>query len=228
MTNSTYTHGRIIGGAREVEWRNPRSPNGEAVLLVRGWGANALYWANQRLPYELVTRGYACAAQDLGGTATWGNNTFLTAMDSVMTYMDARWDKVHVVAVSMGATDVLNWTRRNPGRVGGVALIAPVVQLDAFHDRDGGGLATSIETAYGGAAGYEAALPQRDPMRFAKQIYSGDTIGVWYSSDDTTVVSSEPIGFANDARAMLYGQGAVGHTIDGVRAGDVAALFAAA
>jgi alpha-beta hydrolase superfamily lysophospholipase len=75
----------------------------------------------------------------------------------------AKAGKVLVYGGSMGALTALVWAMNNPTLVLGVGGIIPVVNLADVHDNNRGGHAASIETAYGGAAGYAAAVAAHNP-----------------------------------------------------------------
>lgn len=156
-------------------------------------------------------------AADLAGPSTWGNDSVVatggaiddllawannpaTAPDAVVTggpVFGTRTDKVALFAESMGCLNALNWAWRNPGKVAAIVLRAPVVALDAFHDRNSGTFGAIIEAAYGGAPGYEAALATHDPMLNLDLIRPfGHRIQLWAGTSDEFIPPSEAQAFA--------------------------------
>lgn len=212
--SSYQTTARVVAAETEVEWL-PRANETEGVILVRGFLADATFFTKEAVGHQLAEANFHVLSQNFSSGATWGNDTFLARMSTVVAWAEARWTKVHVLAVSMGGCDVLNWVRRNPGRLAGVCLVAPVCKLTALHDRDPGGLGASIESAYGGAAGWVAAQPNRDPFLWTEE-HTRDQLQLWYSADDTVVIPSDVTEFASAVNIDPHEQGNVGHTLAGV------------
>ncbi len=169
-------------------------------------------------------------ASDLGGPSTWGNDSVVatggaiddliawannpaTAPDAVVTgapVFGTRTDKVVLFAESMGCLNALNWAWRNPGKVEAIVLRAPVVALDAFHDRNSGVFGAIIEAAYGGSPGYEAALATHDPMENLDLIRPfGHRIQCWIGTADEFIPTAEVQAFAELV-------GAEYHELDGL------------
>lgn len=152
---------------------------------------------------------------DLGGANTWGNSTYRSAVDALVTWANTvygtRTDKVCLMGESMGATGALNWGWRNTGKIAAVYLTSPVVALDALHDRDTD-LATQMHNAFGSEAAYNAALPTHDPIQNHASITFGSKMFTHYGSTDTTVLPAEVTAFAS----------AVGCTAESITGGHTA------
>ena len=161
---------------------------GEDLFVIRGRNNRTrrrvpLIWCHAALDTALITRdgvvyrrlveiahiaGVTVLAADLGGTLTWGNDTSIERIDSLIAWaadnLDVRTDLVAIAGDSMGGLLGLNWAWRNHTRVAAMWFRAPCVALEAFHDSHGG-FAGTIEAAYGGEAGYLSALPDHDPVQ---------------------------------------------------------------
>lgn len=221
MPGACLTKGRIVANQYEVEWQ-PRSATDSVVILVRGYGSDAASWINNTLASQLAMADFAVLSHDFGSNNTWGADTCLTPMDSVVAYAEARWSRVFALAASMGGSDILNWIRRHPQRLKGACIIAGACKLDAIHDR--GALAGAIESAYGGAAAYEAERPNRDPWLYTN-VHTRDPLQLWYSGDDGTVIPTDVTEFATNCLKQPLHQGNVGHSFDGVDVNRVVEFF---
>lgn len=127
---------------------------------------------------------------------------------------DTREDKVCVIGDGTGALDALNWAWRHQDKVLCIILRSPAVALDAYHDRNAGGQAAAMETAYGGLAAFNAALPTHDPMlNLGKISMFGDRIQCWVGSNDSLIPEEEVENFA----ALV---GAEVHVLDGLTHSD--------
>lgn len=156
-------------------------------------------------------------ASDMGGASTWGidavvtsggavddliawANNPATAPDAIVTgapVFGTRTDKVALFGESMGCLNALGWAWRNPSKVAAIVLRAPVVALDAFHDRNSGTFGAIIESAYGGLSAYNAALPTHDPMQNLDLIRPfGHRIQLWAGTDDEFIPPAEVQAFA--------------------------------
>ncbi len=88
----------------------------------------------------------------------------------------------------------------------------PTLDLAYVHDNDIGSSAAGIETAYGGLAAYQAALPTHNPAQYAATL---NTVPqhIVYSTDDTFTIEATTLAYAATVGAVLQSQGAVGHTV---------------
>lgn len=234
--------GVYASGQRHNVWfhrLDPFTPNANTgVILAPGFLGTADYFTEYYSPVDLKAKELAqripmqrvpAIATDMGGSSTWGNDTAIAACGSTLTYLNtatkARTDRVVLVGLSMGALTVLNWARANPSKVAAIGLFLPAVNLADIHDNDRSGLASAIESAYGGAAGYAADGPSHDPANFTSS-YTGMPIRIWYSTDDTTAVPSVVTAFGTAVGATLTSMGNVGHSISSLDAVDAAQWLA--
>lgn len=148
-------------------------------------------------------------ASDQGGPSTWGIDDVVAPSGAIDDLLDWAHNpassppfrtsntKVALLGESMGCLNALGWAWRNPGKVAAIVLRAPVVALDAFHDRNSALFGSIIETAYGGLAAYNAALPTHDPMQNLDLIRAfGHKIQLWAGTSDELIPPSEVQAFA--------------------------------
>lgn len=159
----------------------------------------------------------------LNTSFTWGNDTAMTRMDALYGYAMAEFDfpeEVILIGGSQGGTTMTNWAKRNPEKVAAMVGLVPLTHLDAFHDGNVGGFASSIETAYGGLSAYNAAVPTHDPIEFADELV-GIPMRSWYSTDDPLIDPDWVQEFmdAQGGQAVPFDDS--GHSIDGLDLNEV-------
>jgi pimeloyl-ACP methyl ester carboxylesterase len=138
----------------------------------------------------------------------------------------AQTDKVLLLGQSQGSLNALAWAMRNPELVAGVACILPIPSLAAMHDSPGApSYAASIEAAYGGLAGYTAAVGDHDPDQ-NRELLAGVPIKFWYSNNDPTSPPAPALAFAAATGVEAVDMGALGHLPGAQYAPDVAAWLA--
>lgn len=189
------------------------------VVFCLGFGAGA-YTPSVPTQLELlgtVLTGVVVLCPSLTADNTdFGNPASLDAIDDVIawsgTQYGTRTDKVGYMGGSMGGWRALNHIRYHPNLLAACALAIPGVDLQGTHDRNPLGLAPTIEAAYGGLAGYTAALQTHDPGRHP-ELYTGvaDKIQLWYSSTDLVVTAAECTTFATAAGVTAIDFGPYGH-----------------
>jgi pimeloyl-ACP methyl ester carboxylesterase len=195
----------------------PPGHNGDAV-----GGVSAPQWmAGARVYGDLAAAqlaGLPMLAIDDGGGQTFGNDVAIARIGEAIAWVASsgygKADKVILSGSSMGSLASVNYAARNPSKVAALALFYPAMDMAFIH---GNGYNTEIDAAYGGSAGYTAALPTHDPIT---QAQSGTLDGIpvhgWYSTNDTVVSTSAWTNFKNAlvARSQAVGEtslGAVGH-----------------
>lgn len=151
---------------------------------------------NDRLA-AIAALGHPVLSADLGGGSTWGNDTAIARVNSLLTWANTnygtRLDKVAIGGESMGSLLAFNWAWRNPAKVAALWVRAPLTALDALHDRNVS-LAGAIEGAYGGLSGYNAALSTHDPAQNRTALRAlGGLTRVEYTLDDEVVLAGEVI-----------------------------------
>jgi pimeloyl-ACP methyl ester carboxylesterase len=160
-----FCHG--AGGLAPQQWRD-RSTAGHLAL------ANAL------------GKNYSCGAGDMGGTSTWGNNTSITALGQLQTWLqgtkNATAGKIALVGVSMGACAALNYARANPTLVACLVVVIPILDLNDVVTNNRGGFASAVNTAYGGTYSDTTDGPTHSPVKYAAS-FTIPTL-IYYAPDD--------------------------------------------
>lgn len=217
--------------------RPPSTPRRAVIYCHQNGGtANSLTAGASYFEFVPNTLRAHVVAGDLAGTATWGNDASVAALDDMVDLLLASSsnavannaagacrsasDKVILYGGSMGALTALNHLQANASKVAAVFAVIPTIALDAAHDADPERFtdaAATIEAAYGGSAGYEAAIASHDPSQNTAAIAAtGVPIHLWYSTNDTLVLPAEAEAFAAavGATCELHSMGAVGHTFN--------------
>ena len=200
MTRRIFgTGGTGLGGSEKwMVITGPTYTTGGRVVVV-GFGQTNTSPARRLDDLELLARaGFVVICMDLGGSALWSNDTQLAAVDAALAWAAANFgadtSKVSWVGDSRFAMLALLWSWLHPTRIGAVCIRIPVVAFGLLHDQNRAGLAAEIEAAYLGLAGYQAALPSRDPSHptnVTKIITFKDRVRAWYSLNDPIVLPSD-------------------------------------
>lgn len=148
------------------------------------------YW--QPVAYA-ANGGYPCLCVDEGGSATFGNDTSIAAMNADKGVIQAlpslaKPGGVFVYGGSMGALTALAWARANIANVLGLFLTIPALDLNDIYVNNKGGLQAEIATAYGIVS--PAAIPNlalHSPAAFSsadKAVLATVPIKLWAADDD--------------------------------------------
>lgn len=212
---------------------NTRTP----VLWAHGRGGSGVNETqladNLRVMQAVSDVNLPILSMDMGGPATWGNDAAIAKVTDAKAYaqgaLGGKAGKVLLWGGSMGSLAVLNWAKANPTLVAAVACALPANDLVNLHAN--ATFTAEIETAYGGAAGYAAAVAAHDPSQNAASL-TGFPIKLWYSTNDTTVVPSTVTAFqaavnAAGGNCQIQSMGAIGHTITAISESDVATFLRA-
>jgi hypothetical protein len=124
-----------------------------------------------------------------GGMSSWGNDASRTCMDAKLAYLAASQgaDASHVAlySISMGGATALSWAQAHLGIINFYACLAGVASVQTFHDQQS---ALSINAAYGGLAGWNAAAATHDPLQIAQANHLTGLRGkMWIGSTDTVI-----------------------------------------
>jgi pimeloyl-ACP methyl ester carboxylesterase len=153
-------------------------------------------------------------AGDHAGTATWGNDASITAVNDGVTWAGANLGlttPLALLTISMGTMEALNWARQHLASVACAALIIPCVDAEDVRVNNRGGYASSITTAYTDLPGWTAARPTHNPVEYAAALAS-IPIRIWYATDDPICVPATITAFAAaHGNTTLTSLGAVGH-----------------
>lgn len=148
---------------------------------------------------------------DAQGGETMGNDAATGAggyIDDCIAWAAAtygtRTDKVMLWADSAGGFNALNWAWRNAGKVLSIIMRAPATDMQSLYDRNPLGVAALMDTAYGGAPGFAAAVATHDPMQNTDLIRPfGHRIKIWYGLTDFLALPEEIEAFATLVGAEL-------------------------
>lgn len=172
---------------------------------------------------------YPSISADCGSTTsqgTWANPTGVSRMTDATNYFNtafgAKIDKIGLVGVSHGSLTCLAWAVANASKVAFLYLALPACDVQDIHDNRAAGLATvglsptSIENAYGGLAGYNAAMPASNPAANDSTL-AGVPARILYSSNDPIVDTSTvtALAAAIGPSCTLINTGANGHSTGG-------------
>lgn len=249
MGCTSYGQGYAGSERWAVLWREGGGPGDPAVLSLQGSHSLAIGLigdANaEDISYagfvRIAGEGFVVAQGDLGQTVsqgTFGNDTVISrvgslkaAVQAASSPVQARAGKVALLGASGGGTAALNYAIANPGNVACIFLTTPLVALRRARDENWGGYAAEIETAYGGAAGFNAAVATRDPSEPGRQAaLAGIPILISYSVNDSVI----PYGSIFDYAELLEDagvdvevapHGAVDHSATGMRTSQAIELF---
>lgn len=142
-----------------------------------------------RLALELDT---LVLSPDLVQGDTWG----LASVDAKITAhrtlavstFGAKSDKVVLFGGSMGGTSAALWASLNPTLTRGIGMVIPVLDTKDCRDNDRNGFATNINTAFGGAAAFDAAEPTRNP-RYTSTVLAAAKVPVVVNAGTRDVVT---------------------------------------
>lgn len=207
-----------------------------AIFLTGGGGTAVTTLASpfRKLPQYLAGLGVPVLSIDCGnnaGTAAgyaWGNDIAATRIElartTTLTLAGLKNDKVALIGGSGGFCNALQYARQFPARVGGVAGIVGLVDLDGFRDSNIGGFQAAIDTQYGGNAAFEAAVPTHSPLAYAATIQAASyPVKGWWSSNDTSVLPATVDAFCAAApRVTRVNVGATDHAIPSTYDADIA------
>lgn len=196
---------RPLAVGRGVVWCHEHGATADFLRAEPQFGATA--FADAGIPV------IAC---DLGGAATWGNDTAQSRIQSAWDYLVAQSgcasDKVLLYSRSMGTFEAWLWALANPTKVAAIASSLLAVDLIGIHDGDLGGFATEIETAYGGSSGWNAAKAAHDPYSLRASYAGLFPSAIWYSTDDPLALPARATTFGAAVGATMHSLGAVAHT----------------
>jgi alpha-beta hydrolase superfamily lysophospholipase len=198
-------------------------PNGTMRGVIHCHGLNGQAWHPVNFPEpvqdEMARRGHMVMCPDLGGTATWGNDTAQQKITDAITYLNANGGVkpggVLLWAGSMGTLAALNYLRgAGAASVAAVAVGLPAVDLVDLHDNAvaRGITVASVEGAYGGSlTAYNATRVAHNPSENAAAYASlRSKVRLWYADDDTTVIPARVTAFAQATGITAVSMGSTG------------------
>lgn len=230
---SAYELAAYHVGDASVVLRPNRSKPSARVGCLYAWGhgntaeivTNPAYWNGVGLaPAEV---GIPTISGDYGGQL-WGNDTAIGRLDEAWAYLQSKGavsSQVFLLGISMGALLVLNWARLNLSKVRAICLLTPGIDLANIHDVTRLDLTAEIDAAYGGSAGYMAALPTHSPSQYAAALAGGPPIRSYYSTDDPSITPQTVLDFSAASGGEAISLGAVGHSAGALVRSEVADFF---
>jgi len=229
--------GRVFAGEQDVIIRPTNfGPAGPGVIYVHGAEGEpggGLTWMKvpQRIPLlrAIAGAGHTIVSADLGGVATWGNDTALARISAARAYLQSlsgvSAGRVILVGQSMGGQNAFVWAKNNPSLVHCVVAIIPVIDLADI--RDNRGLAASIDSAYPGGYNQATMGAARNPATFAAAgALSGIPIQCWYGATDALCLPAFTQVFATKADECELHSVPGGHAEDTAGAVDPATVLA--
>lgn len=177
------------------------------ILFVHGntgTAANVIDGNIIQITTAIANAGYPVLSCDFGGPTTWGNTTAINTIAAAKTYlqstMGAKAGKIILVGQSAGGLLSLNWASTNLANIAAFVGLMPVVNLTDVHTNNRGGVASQINTAYGGSYSEAAFGAARNPQTMATNgLYAGLPMMIYSSVSDTIVLDSIVTTFVNTA-----------------------------
>ncbi|WP_440984900.1 hypothetical protein ACQHIH_15940 [Xanthomonas sontii] len=147
-----------------------------------------------------VSRTATILSSDLGGNATWGNDTVISAITGAWNYLKTlpgvSTDKVNLLCQSMGATGAIAWAAANPTLVNRIAMMIPVINLSDV--RNNSSYQADIDAAYGGTYSESTYGATHNPLSIASAgKLAGMPIQLWYGATDSLCKPEFALQFAS-------------------------------
>lgn len=244
MVASHYADGHDTLGAFMLGWgrRDTLAEERTGILLVPGGGGTETSWQNTSAFNTNVVTGLMARLCDIHGYRfltlpsdwTWGNDTIIERISDARGEAISRLnisERVHLLGISMGGCCSLEWARRNPGLVAGLAMLIPIVDQQDIYDNDRVdpyGTITPPEDAFAGSRPPDTHVPARNATA-----YRGIPPAIWYSNNDSVCVPEVTEPFGERAGAQMHNLGdqfpsgfaIPGHAADNLAFDEVAAYF---
>lgn len=228
--------GRVTAGEADVIMR-PKCRQGTkpGVLYVHGAEADVgggLTWmtiaTRAKLINAIADAGHTMLSCDLGGVATWGNDTAISritaAKNYLLTLQDVAAGKIILVGQSMGGQNALVWAAANPTLVKGVICAIPVINIQDVRNRV---YTASVDAAYTGGYSDAAYGAAHSPYVIAGNGgLNGIRMQLWYGDSDTTCLPQYTQAMATRANAVELHQVSGGHAESTVGSIDPAIVLA--
>lgn len=229
--------GRVFAGEADVVIRPTNYGLAKAGVIyihgAEGEPGGGLTWMKvpERIPLlrAIAAAGHTIISADLGGVATWGNDTAQSRITAARVYLQTlagvTAGRVILVGQSMGGQNALIWAKNNPTLVHCAVVIIPVIDLADI--RDNRGLGASIDSAYPGGYNQATMGAARNPATFAAAgALNGIPIQCWYGSSDALCLPAFTQTFATKANGCELHSLPGGHAEATAGAVDNAAVLA--
>lgn len=210
MMWTTHGTGRYFAGEADVIVRPSLHVEPKPVVMhIHGAeaGDGGADWMTMawrvRIFKALAVAGYTTVSCDLGGSATWGNDTGQSRISSAYSYSQnlagIEQGPAILFAQSMGGLGAFIWTKNNPSLVKGIVALIPVINLA---DLQTSNYQAAINAAYDGTYDDATMGTQRNPRRFPQQL-AGTPIQLWYGTTDTLCKPEDAEFFGNESGAIM-------------------------
>jgi hypothetical protein len=195
-----------------MEWRGDGSK--PAVLYSPGHGGDDTQAMDPQL-------GGAASAAAVAGYPVvsagvlppqWGGPAIVTRVGHQRTLaqsstVGAKTGGVFLMGTSMGFLACCNWARQNKATVKGIIGLIYASDLEFAHDVvDGGIWASQVEAAFGGTAGYTAALPTYSPQLYGPTDLAGIPMLLIRSVDEHPLIVEMQADFVAAMQAASPGK----------------------
>lgn len=194
MAVMTLLTGKVRSGESDLVIAQEQIiPARRGVIYVHGAEGSPGSLAWTALPgrwptINAVARRSTVLISDLGGNATWGNDTGINSITGAWNYLKTlpgvANDRVSLLCQSMGANNGVPWAAANPALVDRIVLMIPVT--NTLDMRDNSSYKNDINAAYGGSYSESTHGPTHNPLTIAKAgKLAGIPIQLWYGATDT-------------------------------------------
>lgn len=177
--------------------------------------------------------GYPVLGVYAGGD-TWGNATAQARMDDAKTYLQgtvgAKSGTVAIIGGSMGGLAAQNWAKANPASTACIVGLVPVSDLNDIKTANRGGLAASVNAAYGGTYVEATHGATYNPHTYAATGLAGIPYKAWYGASDAIVIPSTVTDVCTAAGASATAVSVVGGhdtALDNIPTADVVSFIGA-
>lgn len=145
---------------------------------------------------ELLPKTHSVLSIDSGGTATFGNDTAIAAIDAAIAWSEAqgRTGPFLLAGTSMGCMDLLAWARTHQNKVKGFLGFCPGINLTWGWQNNVVNTKSAVDAAYGGLYVPATHGPTHDPTMYAAEL--DFPMLLLAASDDTTTLISHEQAFA--------------------------------
>lgn len=189
------------------------------ALYLHGATGTALTNASDAYEMRVIRRlasRYFVLASDWGGD-TFANDTGIARVHAGISAARAAYNlddsPVIMVGMSMGTAVALAYAKEYPQNVRAIAGMIPGLDLNDVKLNNRGGLAASLNAAYGGS--YDDAVhgPDHNPMHFADELSPDLPVRLWTSTNDTYSPASVQDNFMSvRPETIRTSLGAAGHS----------------
>jgi pimeloyl-ACP methyl ester carboxylesterase len=204
----------IYGGNRDQDL--------PAVIFTHGWPqtsvADQIFMSNRGMFDALINAGYTIYAPYTG--ANWGHPTIsspsnggtaLVAFDDALALAEDYGHpdgEAHLFGVSMGGCNALNWGWRNPAKVLGVYLYAPLVDFSGTYSlplSEALLIPEALRAVHGGTdkATFLTASAACDPVRNYASVSFGSRVSIFGITQDEVIPFSSLEIYAGIIKATL-------------------------